>query len=131
MGPQHWSSIYSRFRPNSDYARIVGARSDTLLQASATTNPVSLSPGIQVIVHYGMRHVKGVILHRGFGRYENEYRVQFAWYNGRKNGDAWVDCWRCVLANDSAASVWHDGIDEWWDHSGVSAAVADDATVST
>ena len=105
LSPASLQAIYSKFPPSCDRSVVVGARHDRVLQDRWLRSPCSLADGMQVLVHYGLRREIGKILRRGYDRFADEYRVQFPWYNGRRNCDCWVPRWRCVHFSGGDAPI--------------------------
>jgi len=93
-----WQQIYSSFPPHRAHALVRGPRIEQDLRESWGNEPISLPAGSVVMVHVGCRIHRGKILRRGFGRFSDQYRVQFAFWNGTPSADTWMDCWRCTLA---------------------------------
>ena len=67
------------------------------LKARWELDAVVLLVGNAIEFHLGKYMLTGTILRKGFGNYDNQYRVVVhGRYNGKTDGDSWFECWRCT-----------------------------------
>ena len=100
-----WERIHAMF-PQAHGALLAAVRRrEADLLAAWHCGHTTIPNGSLVKVQFGLEPLTGVILRRGYDRFQDQYRVQFDVWNGRRNGDSWIDCWRCWVHNEASDSA--------------------------
>ena len=106
----YMDKLYGKFVMPSEARRAFGKKIEQRLREAS---PVCFPAGSLVVTHNADVCEIGKVLREGHSTYADKYRVQYPWYNGKKNGDTWVSKSLCSPAGSDELARWERGKWRW------------------